>query len=79
MQEKLYTVSEVAKEFQKSRQTIYNWMVSGRFPNNFEVGTGDGTITLIPASDVEKVKQEEADKLVKIINQLGFQCEVTPA
>lgn len=79
MNEKLFTVSEVAKEFKKSRQTIYNWMENGRFPNVFEVGSEGGTIKLIPASDVEKVKNEEAEKLVAKINQLGFQCEVAPA
>lgn len=53
MQEKLYTVAELAKIFGKSRQAIHNWLEAGRFPNNFEVGEGGGKMFLVPASDVE--------------------------
>ena len=74
MDEKLYTVTELAKTLDKSRQTIYKWIDDNRFPNLFEVGEGDGSITLVPASDVEIVREEEAAKLVKKLNRLGFQA-----
>ena len=73
MNEKFYTVTELSKVFSVSRQAIHNWMERGRFPNNFEVGEGGGRIVLVPASDVEKVKKEEADKLKQKLDRLGFQ------
>lgn len=79
MNEKLFTVSEVATKLGKSRQTIYNWIEAGHFPGSFEVGSGDGTITLIPASDVEVYRQKEAKKLVDRLNKLGFRCNIKPA
>lgn len=79
MNEKLFTVADVARMLGKSRQTIYNWIEAGKFPHSFEVGSGDGTITLIPATDVEAYKQREAEKLVDKLNKLGFRCEVEPA
>lgn len=77
MNDKLYTVSQLADIFGVSRQSIYNWIEADRFPNKFEVGEGGGTITLIPASDVEVVRKEEAKKLIKRLDRLGFQT--TPA
>lgn len=74
MREQLYTVSGLADALVVSRQTIYNWLKSGRFPNAFEVEQGDGTITLVPASDVEVVRQEEAEQLIERLNRLGFQA-----
>lgn len=74
MTDKLHTVVELARMFEVSRQTIHNWLDAGRFPNSFEVGEGGGRITLIPASDVEAVKKEEADKLVERLDRLGFQA-----
>lgn len=74
MGDKLYTAAELAKLFGKSRQTIYNWIDAGRFPNSFEVGEGNGTITLIPASDVESVRMEEVAKLEKKLAKLNFQA-----
>ena len=56
--DKLYTVTEAAKMLDVSRQTINTWVRDGRFPNNFSVGTDDKT--LIPASDIEEVRKEEA-------------------
>ncbi len=77
MNDKLYTVSQLATLFGVSRQSIYNWIDAGKFPNKFEVGEGGGTITLIPASDVAVVREEEAEKLIKRLDRLGFQT--TPA
>ncbi len=77
MNDKLYTVSQLADMFGVSRQSIYNWIEAGKFPNKFEVGEGGGTITLVPASDVEVVRKELAAKLVKKLDRLGFQT--TPA
>lgn len=74
MQDKLYTITELAQTLDVSRQTIYNWMKSGRFPNSFEVGEGDGAIVLVPASDVETVRKEEAEKLIEKLGRLGFQA-----
>lgn len=71
MQEKLYTVAELAKTFGVSRQTIHNWNGDGRFPNSITVG--DKNTILIPASDVESVRGEEAAKLIKELDRLGFQ------
>lgn len=74
MEEKFYTVSELADLFQVSRQTVHNWISDGRFPGAFKVGEGGGKMTLIPASDVEKIKEEEATKLLEQLDRLGFQA-----
>lgn len=74
MQERLYTISTLADTLDVSRQTIYNWLQSGRFPNAFEVEQGDGVIKLVPASDVEVVRREEAEKLIERLARLGFQA-----
>lgn len=73
MKDKLYTVTELAELFQVSRQTIHNWVTDGRFPGTFTVGEGGGKMTLVPASDVETVKDEEAAELIKKLDRLGFQ------
>lgn len=73
MKDKLYTVPELAKELDVSRQTAYNWLVAGRFPNHLTVGNGD--MVLVPASDVETVRKEEAAKLIEKLDRLGFQAE----
>ena len=73
MQEKLYTVAELAKMFGVSRQTIHNWTSDGRFPNSITVG--DKNTILVPASDVELAKGEEAAKLIKELDRLGFQVD----
>ena len=64
---------QVAVVFDVSKQTIYNWIEQGRFPNKEEVGEGHGTVILIPDSNVEVVKKEEADKLIAKLNHLGLQ------
>lgn len=71
MQEKLYTIAELAALFGCSRQTIHNWNSEGRFPNSITVGE-KGTV-LVPASDVETARREEAEKLIAQLNRLGFQ------
>lgn len=73
MKERLYTVPEAAERLGKSKQTLYNWIRDGRFPNSFAVGGGDSEITLIPASDVDAVRKEEAGKLIEQLERLGFQ------
>lgn len=78
MIEKFYTTAELAKVFGKSRQTILNWIATGRFPNHIKTGDNTATI-LIPAGDVEQVKQEEAEELLKELNRLGFRGEAIPA
>ena len=70
MNEQFYTVAQLAKIFEVSRQTIHNWLPE-RFPNAFEVG--DGKTVLVPASDVVRMKKEEADKLIAKLDRLGFQ------
>lgn len=73
MQEKLYTVAELAKLFKVSRQTIHNWNNDGRFPGSLTVG--DKNTVLVPASDVEAVKEAEAKRLIGELNRLGFQVQ----
>jgi len=70
MQEKLFTVAELARMFAVSRQTIHNWNIDGRFPNSFTVG--DKNTLLVPASDVESMRREEAERLIIQLNRLGF-------
>lgn len=72
MREKPYTVSQLVKIFGKTRQTIHNWIDDGRFPNSYIVGEGGGKVMLIPQSDVEKVRQEEANKLKNRLKMLGY-------
>ena len=73
MHEKLYTVTELANVFGKTRQTIHNWIEAGRFPNYVQLG-GDGGTIAIPASDVETVRKEEAERLLTELDRLGFQA-----
>lgn len=72
MQEKLYTVTDLSETFGKSRQTIHAWIAADRFPNKTTVG-GKNQV-LVPASDVEAVRKEEAEKLIKELDRLGFQA-----
>lgn len=74
MSDEFYTVAELARLFGKTPQTIHNWIDDGRFPGKFTVGEGGGKITLIPKSDVEAARKEEADKHIKELNRLGFQA-----
>ncbi|MCO5189140.1 MAG: helix-turn-helix domain-containing protein [Anaerolineae bacterium] len=67
---KLLTVTEVAGILGVTRQTIHNWIGDGRFPNKMDVG--GGKLVLIPASDVDAVKRQEADKLIAGLRRLGF-------
>lgn len=78
MKERFYTTAELAKVFGKSRQTILNWIADDRFPNHIKTGENTATI-LVPAGDVEKVKKEEADELMKELHRLGFRGEAVPA
>ena len=73
MKDELRTVTQAADTLDVSRQTIYNWIEQGRFPGHFSVGNDD--MILIPASDVEKVRKEEAAKLVDKLGRLGFHHE----
>ena len=72
MQEKLYTVAQLARMFEVSRQTIHNWNIDGRFPNSITVG--DKNAVLVPASDVENVRKEEAERLIAQLHRLGFRA-----
>ncbi|HEX9679763.1 MAG TPA: helix-turn-helix domain-containing protein [Candidatus Saccharimonadales bacterium] len=74
MKETLYTVGQLATIFNRTRQTMHNWISDGRFPNMIEAGEGGGRVFLVPASDVERVKEEEATKLIQELNRLGFQA-----
>lgn len=73
VKEELRTVTQASETLDVSRQTIYNWIDQGRFPNAFTVG--DGEMVLIPASDVENVRKEEAEKLITKLGRLGFRAE----
>jgi hypothetical protein len=78
MIEKVYTTAELAEVFGRSRQTIHNWIVEGRFPNYIKTGENTATI-LVPAADVERVRKEEVQELVDRLQTLGFQSELVPA
>jgi excisionase family DNA binding protein len=73
MSDKLHTVPEISEMLGISRQTAYNWLKAGRFPNHITVGDGD--MVLVPVSDVETAKDEEAAKLIKKLDRLGFQVQ----
>jgi len=73
MKDKLYTVSDLVRLFGVSRQTIHNWENNGRFQNSLKVG--DKRTLLVPASDVERVRHEEAARLIKDLDRLGFQAD----
>lgn len=77
MGEQLWTITDVATQLGVTRQTIYNWLDAGRFPNSFVVGSDE--VTLIPESDVQRVKREEADKLIDRLRQLGFRYQAVAA
>jgi excisionase family DNA binding protein len=75
MKEKIHTVTELAEMFGVSRQTIHNWIGEGRFPNHIVAGEGRGSVVLIPASDAERVREEEAEKLREQLARLGFRSQ----
>ena len=65
-----YSSAEVADAFGVTRQTVNNWIVDeNRFPNARLVGRS----YVIPSSDFERVRKEEAAKLVEQLHRLGFQ------
>lgn len=72
MAEKLYTITELAELFGITRQGIHKWVQNGRFPHSFQAGN----MTLIPASDVESVKEQEAARLAEQLDRLGFRGQV---
>jgi excisionase family DNA binding protein len=74
MQDKFYTVTELANLFGVKRQTIHKWILANRFPGKFMVGEGGARVTLVPASDVDAVKRQEAGKLIEQLDRLGFQA-----
>ena len=74
MNDKFYTVTDLSKIFGVTRQAVHYWIKANRFPNKIEVGEGGGMIVLVPVADVERVKKEEADKLVEKLDRLGFQA-----
>jgi len=73
MNKPLFTVTEVAQIFSKSKQTIHNWISAGRFDNVMMVGPGDGDFALLPAASVNKVREEVAETLIRQLTQLGYQ------
>ena len=64
------TVTQVSRTLKVTRTTVYKWYEDGRFPNATEAHEALKTI-LIPASDVEVVRQEEVEKFAKRIEELG--------
>lgn len=53
MNERLWSLSDVATYLGVSRQTVHNWVKEGRFPNAFRVAS----LIRIPNADIEAVKQ----------------------
>ena len=75
MKEKtVYNVTELAELFEVSRQTVHNWITEQhRFPNAYRAEWGGDTAPwLVPASDVEQARKEEAERLRKELARLGF-------
>ena len=73
MAERGYSVAEVAKMFGVSRATIHNWMDANkenRFPNAYQLGGGATSATVIPAEDIEAVRDEEIARLRDEIQKL---------
>lgn len=59
---KYYTATEVSKLFMVSRQSINNWIHSGKLAT-IQGGSGRGKVYLIPESAVEKLKQQRQQEL----------------
>lgn len=64
MSEKFYTVGQAAKIIGVSRQTIHNWLPT-KFPGKQEVQANNGTITVIPQSDIERVALMRVKELLE--------------
>ena len=75
MNDKYFTLSDVAEALGKSRPTIYDWIAAGRFPNSIEVGGS----RFLSAVDVDRIKFEEAKKLIEALAALGYTCELGEA
>lgn len=71
--EKYYTIADAADALGKTRQTIYDWMKAGRFPNSITAGR----VTFLKTEDVEQIKHEEADSHIDALERLGFTVEVS--
>lgn len=57
-----YLVSETARILDVSRQTLMKWIDQGRF-KGVEKEPGNTGVWLIPADEVERVRQERLDEL----------------
>ena len=69
MEEKYFTVTEVAKMFGVTRQTIHNWMAEEKL--GYEtIGSGNGKIIIISAAAIEARKEQRINKLEKKIEKL---------
>jgi predicted DNA-binding transcriptional regulator AlpA len=79
VRDELYTVTQLSRLFGVSRAAVHNWLNDGRFPNSFEVGEGGGRMVLIPHPDVVNVREQEAQELVKQLEQLGYTVTITLA
>ena len=69
-------MKEVAEFFGVRVNTVRNWVLDGRFPGVIRVGAVRQR--LIPHSAREKVREEEAQKLVDQLHTLGFDATITP-
>ena len=69
--QKYFTIADAADALGKTRQTIYDWLKAGRFPNRITAGR----VTFIPADDVDEVKQEEASKHIDALARLGIEVK----
>jgi hypothetical protein len=78
MNDRVYTITELTRLFKRSRQTIYTWYADGRFPNAYKTGEDTAAI-LVPGADVERVRREEAEQLMRRLRELGFPGEAIPA
>ena len=62
MKQQYVTTAQVAEEFGVDMRTVSRWVREGRLPNAFKAYEGLRAPYLIPVSDVEAIRKEEASK-----------------
>lgn len=70
---KHYSVSHATRILSVSRQTMMKWIDEGKFPGAEKSGDGTTDPWLIPAEEVERVRQERVAELESRIEELKEQ------
>jgi hypothetical protein len=63
MDERWLTVGQAADELEVTRQTIHNWLKANKFPNRKEIEGRNGSIIVIPFSDIAQAGLDRAGEL----------------